>query len=67
MEISLTMPADGSDGGGTDSRGDGIVSQSAHPPAHGPVGLKPLDLGKMLRPLTNRDDLLGEMLNDSRH
>ncbi len=31
------------------------------------VGLKPLDLGKTLRPLTNRDDLLGEMLNDSRH
>ena len=31
------------------------------------VGIKPLNLGKMLRPLTNRDDLLGEMLNDSRH
>ena len=28
---------------------------------------EPLNLGKMLRPLTNRDDLLGEMLNDSRH
>ena len=24
--------------------------------------LKPLDLGKTLRPLTSRDDLLGEML-----
>jgi hypothetical protein len=31
------------------------------------AGLKPLNLGKTLRPLTNRDDLLGEMLNDSRH
>jgi hypothetical protein len=31
------------------------------------AALKPLNLGKTLRPLTNRDDLLGEMLNDSRH
>jgi len=31
------------------------------------AGLKPLNLGKTLRPLTNRGDLLGEMLNDSRH
>jgi len=28
--------------------------------------LKPLNLGKTLRPPTSRDDLLGEMLNDSR-
>lgn len=26
------------------------------------TALKPLDLGKTLRPLTSRDDLLGEML-----
>ncbi|TAK99014.1 MAG: hypothetical protein EPO07_11260 [Verrucomicrobia bacterium] len=26
------------------------------------AGLKPLNLGKTLRPLTSRDDLLGEML-----
>jgi hypothetical protein len=26
------------------------------------AALKPLDLGKTLRPLTGRDDLLGEML-----
>lgn len=31
------------------------------------AGLKPLNLGKTLHPLTNRNDLLGEMLNDSRH
>ena len=31
------------------------------------AALKPLNLGKTLRPLTNRDDLLGEMLNDPRH
>jgi hypothetical protein len=30
------------------------------------AALKPLNLGKTLRPLTSRDDLLGEMLNDSR-
>lgn len=28
--------------------------------------LKPLNLGKMLRPLNQEDDILGEMLNDSR-
>jgi hypothetical protein len=31
------------------------------------AALRPLNLGKPLRPLTSRDDLLGEMLNDSRH
>jgi hypothetical protein len=30
------------------------------------AALKPLNLGKTLRPLSNRHDLLGEMLNDSR-
>jgi hypothetical protein len=28
--------------------------------------LKPLNLGKVLKPLTRDDDLLGEMLDDSR-
>ncbi len=31
------------------------------------AGLKPLKLGKVLRPLTREDDLLGEMLHDPRH
>jgi hypothetical protein len=30
------------------------------------LDLKPLNLGKVLRPLKREDDLLGEMLNDSR-
>ena len=30
------------------------------------LGLKPLDLGRVLRPLTGEDDLLGEMLNGPR-
>jgi hypothetical protein len=31
------------------------------------LGLKPLDLGKVLRPLSGEEDLLGEMLNAPRH
>ena len=31
------------------------------------LSLKPLDLGKMLRPLVSDDDLLGEMLDGNGH
>jgi hypothetical protein len=30
------------------------------------LDFKPLDLGEVLKPLTREDDLLGEMLDDSR-
>jgi len=35
-------------------------------PGRSLTALKPLDLGRVKRPLTSREDLLGEMLDDSR-
>ena len=34
---------------------------------HSALDLPPLKLGKVLKPLSNEDDLLEEMLDDTRH